>query len=141
MNQQMTAVFDAETNRAYPKLLGATAMVAALHLDVYRELRRLQGQVFRLWEGVAIAAHRLDTDPDGAMEALRDCLPIAMELEGMLGPELEDGWVRGWRGGGCSVSSPSPSNRACGSPAHGSPMSFTGGVRPEPARTGWAWGL
>jgi hypothetical protein len=88
VNQQMTAVFDAETNRAYPKLLGATAMVAALHLDGYRELRRLQGQVFRLWEGVAIAAHRLDTDPDGAMEALRDCLPIAMELEGMLGPEL-----------------------------------------------------
>ena len=30
------------------------------------------------------------------------------------------------------------SNRACGSPAHGSPTSFTGGVRPEPARPGWA---
>jgi pimeloyl-ACP methyl ester carboxylesterase len=36
------------------------------------------------------------------------------------------------------VSSPRPSNRACGSPAHGSPTSFTGGVRPEPARPGWA---
>jgi hypothetical protein len=54
--------------------------------------------------------------------------------------QWEVGWVRGWRGGGCSVSSPSPSNRACGSPAHGSPMSFTGGVRPEPARAGSAWG-
>ena len=38
-----------------------------------------------------------------------------------------------------SVSSPRPSNRACGSPAPGSPTSFTGGVRPEPARPGWAW--
>jgi hypothetical protein len=36
----------------------------------------------------------------------------------------EDGWVRGWRGSSCSVSSPSPSNRACGSPAHGSPTSL-----------------
>ena len=63
-------------------------MVAALHLDVYRELRQLQGHVFRVWEGVAIAAHRLDTDPDGAMRALRDCVPIGAELEGMLGPEL-----------------------------------------------------
>jgi hypothetical protein len=38
-----------------------------------------------------------------------------------------------------SVSNPRPSNRACGSPAHGSPTPFTGGVRPEPARPGWAW--
>jgi transposase len=51
----------------------------------------------------------------------------------------EVGWVRGWRGSSRSVSSPSPSNRACGSPAHGSPTSFTGGVRPEPARAGSAW--
>jgi hypothetical protein len=55
-------------------------------------------------------------------------------------PFVEVGWVRGWRGSSCSVSSPSPSNRACGSPAHGSPTSFTGGVRPEPARAGSAWG-
>jgi hypothetical protein len=88
LNQQMTATFDAETNRAYPSLLGATAMVAALHLDVYEELRRLQGQVFRLWEQAAIAAHRLDIDRDDAIRALRSCLPVAMELEGRLGPEL-----------------------------------------------------
>jgi NAD(P)-dependent dehydrogenase (short-subunit alcohol dehydrogenase family) len=37
-----------------------------------------------------------------------------------------------------SVSSPRPSNRACGSPAHGSPTPFTGSVRPLPARPGWA---
>jgi hypothetical protein len=51
----------------------------------------------------------------------------------------EVGWVRGWRGSSCSVSSPSPSNRACGSLAHGSPTSFTGGVRrspPGPVRPG-----
>ncbi|WP_163513263.1 hypothetical protein [Fodinicola acaciae] len=30
---------------------------------------------------------------------------------------------------GCSVSSPRPSNRACGSPAHGSPTPFTAGIR------------
>src|SRR4029077_13657273 len=35
------------------------------------------------------------------------------------------GAVTRWR----SVSSPRPSNRACGSPAHGSPTPFTGGVR------------
>jgi RNA-directed DNA polymerase len=48
--------------------------------------------------------------------------------------------VKGWRGGRGSVSSPSPSNRACGSPAHGSPTFFTAGVRPVPARAGRAWG-
>ena len=30
------------------------------------------------------------------------------------------------------VSSPRPSNRACGSPAHGSPTSFTAGIRRDP---------
>jgi hypothetical protein len=88
MDTPGVASFDAEANRAYPRLLGATAMVAALHLDVYRELRRLQGDVFGLWERVAVAAHRLDTDADGAVQALRDCLPVAEELEGRLGPEL-----------------------------------------------------
>ena len=38
-----------------------------------------------------------------------------------------------------SVSSPRPSNRACGSPAHGLPTFFTVGVRPARARTGRAW--
>src|SRR6476659_3923671 len=40
---------------------------------------------------------------------------------------------------GCSVSSPRPSNRACGSPAHGSPRSFTANIRrspPGPERPG-----
>jgi hypothetical protein len=69
------------------------------------------------------------------VEAFAAQIPI--EMQGA--DSGEDGWVRGWRGGGCSVSSPSPSNRACGSPAHGSPTSFTGGVRPEPARAGSAW--
>jgi hypothetical protein len=39
-------------------------------------------------------------------------------------PSTEDGWVRAG-GGCCSVTSPSRPNRACGSPAHGSPMSST----------------
>lgn len=38
------------------------------------------------------------------------------------------GAVTPWR----SVSSPRPSNRVCGSPAHGSPTPFTGGVRFHP---------
>jgi hypothetical protein len=37
-----------------------------------------------------------------------------------------------------SVSSPRPSNRACGSPAHGLPTFFTGGVRPSRASPGRA---
>jgi hypothetical protein len=37
------------------------------------------------------------------------------------------------------VSSPRPSNRACGSPAHGLPTFFTVGVRPARARAGRAW--
>src|SRR2546423_4651337 len=32
----------------------------------------------------------------------------------------------------CSVSSSRPSNRACGSPAHGLPTSFTAGIRLVP---------
>jgi hypothetical protein len=44
------------------------------------------------------------------------------------------GWVGDWRGDPVGpVSSRPPSNRACDFPAHGSPTSFTGGVRPEPA--------
>jgi hypothetical protein len=35
------------------------------------------------------------------------------------------GRVAGWRGGRSPVSSQPPSNRACGSPAHGSPTCFT----------------
>jgi len=41
-----------------------------------------------------------------------------------------------WR----SVSSPRPSNGACDPPADGSPTSFTGGFRPEPAMAGLAGG-
>ena len=36
---------------------------------------------------------------------------------------------RGRDQGVCSVSSSRPSNRACGSPAHGSPTSFAAGIR------------
>src|SRR5664280_1266615 len=42
-----------------------------------------------------------------------------------------------------SVSNPRPSNRACGSPAHGSPTSFTAGIRrhpPGPEGSGWGNG-
>ena len=71
--------------------------------------------------------------------------------------------VGGWRGGewfGCrsgapagvspraafastvagiaSVSSPRPSNRACGSPAHGLPTFFTGGIRLSRPERAWA---
>jgi len=45
------------------------------------------------------------------------------------------GAVPRWR----PVSSPRPSNRACGSPAHGLPTFFTGGVRPSRASPGKAW--
>ena len=38
----------------------------------------------------------------------------------------------GGRGQACSVSGSRPSNRACGSPAHGSPTSFTAGIRSFP---------
>ena len=37
------------------------------------------------------------------------------------------------------VSSPRPSNRACGSPAHGLPTFFTVGVRPFRASPGRVW--
>jgi hypothetical protein len=39
-----------------------------------------------------------------------------------------------------SVSSALPSNRACGSPAHGSPTFFTVWLSVSPARAGLAWG-
>ena len=51
------------------------------------------------------------------------------------------GRVGDWRGSAAArpVSSPRPSNRACGSPAHGLPTFFTGGVRPARASPGRAW--
>src|SRR5688572_23290156 len=50
------------------------------------------------------------------------------------GPRVDAGTESRW-----CVSSARPSNRACGSPAHGSPTSFTAGIRllpPGPVRPG-----
>jgi len=48
--------------------------------------------------------------------------------------------VGDWRGPAMRpVSSPRPSNRACGSPAPGLPTFFTGGIRPARASPGRAW--
>ena len=49
------------------------------------------------------------------------------------------GRVGDWRGSLGPVSSARLSNRACGSPAHGLPTFFTGGVRPSRASPGRAW--
>ena len=61
------------------------------------------------------------------------------------GPRRPSNKVTIWEGRGLArfrssrpVSSPRPSNRACGSPAHGLPTFFTGGVRPSRASPGRA---
>jgi hypothetical protein len=55
------------------------------------------------------------------------------------GPKImrREGRGLAWLSAGSgAVSSPRPSNRACGSPAHGLPTFFTAGVRPARARAG-----
>jgi hypothetical protein len=88
VNQQMAASFDAETHSTFPKLLSAMAMVATVNWRVYEQLRLLQKGVFDLWERVAAALHQ-ESDPDAALQALRDCLPAAEELDDRLPKELE----------------------------------------------------
>jgi hypothetical protein len=82
--------------------------------------------------GVPLLAHTVPPTP------AKDVLAVNLVLQGV-GPSPPDqlgvGRVRGWRGGPGSVSSPSPSNRACGFPAHGSPTFFTVGDRPLSSRT------
>jgi len=88
LDEAMVEFYDTETYRAFPKLLGATAMVAALNLNVYDELKPLMIGVYQLWERVMSGLHRLDTSSDEAISDLRDCLPDAMKLEFRLIPEL-----------------------------------------------------
>ena len=88
LDEAMVEFYDGETYRAFPKLLGATAMVAALNLGVYQELQPLIIEVYQLWERVMSGLHRLDSDSGEAISDLRDCLPDAMRLEFRLIPEL-----------------------------------------------------
>jgi hypothetical protein len=57
---------------------------------------------------------------------------LAVGLGACVPPVSRSGVPPRWPWSACSVSSSRPSNRACGSPAHGSPTFFTGGVRLDP---------
>jgi hypothetical protein len=52
LGEAMAEFYDTETYRVFPKLLGAAAMVAALNLSGYQELKPLIIVVYGLWEGV-----------------------------------------------------------------------------------------
>ena len=88
LDHEMAGFYDTETYRAFPKLLGSTAMVAALNTGVYEELKPLIIEVYKLWERVMHGLHQLDHSPDEAIAELRGCLPDAMKLEFQLIPEL-----------------------------------------------------
>jgi len=107
-----------------------------------RRLRATEARIEGIRDSLHAAAHALTA----GREALRDLAEAILRwadrdqvrrLEARMARLVGSGTgaVTLWR----SVSSPRPSNRACGSPAHGSPTSFTGGVRTEPARPGSAW--
>jgi hypothetical protein len=91
-----------------------------------------------LFEHGKVALQILTSDFDSCPAEILAWLKSRWREENFL--KYASGRVRDWRGGRGSVSSPSPSNRACGSLAHGSPTFFTVGVRPVPARAGRAWG-
>jgi len=88
LDHEMAEFYDTETYRAFPKLLGSTAMVAALNTGVYEQLKPLIIEVYKLWERVMHGLHQLDRSPDEAITELRGCLPDAMKLEFQLIPEL-----------------------------------------------------
>lgn len=88
LGHEMAESYDAETYRALQKLLGSTAMVAALNTGVYEQLKPLIIEVYRLWERVMHGLHQLDRSRDEAIAELRSCLPDAMTLEFQLIPEL-----------------------------------------------------
>jgi hypothetical protein len=88
LDQEMVDFYDKETYQAFPKLLRATAMVAALNADVYGELKPLMVEVYKLWERVMHGLHRIDTYRESAVIELRECLPDAMALEFKLMPQL-----------------------------------------------------
>jgi hypothetical protein len=68
--------------------------------------------------------------PSSIVDLAPGAVPLAFAVGWRLAElydRVQPSRVGGWRGSRGPVSSRPPSNRACGSPAHGSPTCFTGG--------------
>lgn len=89
VDQQLVSSYDTESYRAFPKLLGSMAMIAALNLRVYQELRPLILEVYRVSDAVAVALHQLESGREQAIQSLRGLLPRIAKLDGTLQPGLE----------------------------------------------------
>jgi hypothetical protein len=79
IDRQVINWFDDEVRRAYPRMLGALTMVAALDLGIYDELRPLVDHLVDLEGRVTIALRRIETDRT-AVEAVAAFLPASHEL-------------------------------------------------------------
>jgi hypothetical protein len=88
INKEMAKAHQTEVHSAYPKLLGAMAIVAALNLDVYRELLPLAQRLYDLDHKVMLALRHIDDDKERAVLSLCDCLRESLKLEHELPPEL-----------------------------------------------------
>jgi len=69
LDHGMAESYDTETYRAFPKLLGSTAMVAALNTGVYEQLKPLIIEVYKLWERVMHGPHQLVFRERGTLTA------------------------------------------------------------------------
>jgi len=113
----------------------------------FRRLRSLSRRLSDWWTGSEVDQVWAALHTAGqALLAIQSPAAVKSQLADMaatvvtaLDPGDLGGSGTGAVSAGCgSVSSPRPSNRACGSPAHGLPTFFTGGVRPSRASPGRA---
>ena len=88
IKEAMITAHRAEIHAAYPKLLGAMAMLAALNLRVYEELLPLARRVYDLDHQVGLALRHFSEDQEAGVRFLRHCFREALQLEHELPPEL-----------------------------------------------------
>jgi hypothetical protein len=85
VNADMVAAFDAEVHAAYPRLLGALATVAAIDLDVWRDLNLLMAKIYAIEGPVALL---LRVSNQEAMSRVAEYHSESLKLLDDLPPEL-----------------------------------------------------
>lgn len=83
VTEVMRGQYESEIHSAYPRLLGALAMVAALDLRTHEALRTIIDRVYNTEERVALALLRADDQ-----QSLIDLLPEVNKMEREFPPEL-----------------------------------------------------
>lgn len=80
VDTELVESFDGEVHRAYPKLLGAIAAVAALDIRIYEELRLIMERLYAVEGSLAIELRQVGTNHAAAVQAAAQLLPASLDL-------------------------------------------------------------